>query len=660
MRLLINTSNIQNKQQLFKYIIGFAVILSVVIGIIVLPLTHSANAADTTSFITTWKTDNPGYSNDTSIYIPTYSGEDYNYSVDWNNDGVYDQTGINGGVNHDFGTPGTYTIRISGEFPRIYFKNSGDPEKIIDIKQWGTGAWTSMEGSFYGARNLTISATDLPNLSNVTSMKEMFANAYNFNSDISNWDVSNITDMSNMFNQAAAFNSDISNWNVSNVTNMSDMFTDAIDFNSDISGWNVSSVTDMSGMFRGSRSFNGDLSAWDVSNVKFMKNMFSRTKLSTQNYDKLLTGWSKLNLQPNVEFGAIGARYSESEAARQSIIDDFAWNIVGDGLLGAASLDGITGVGFQNEGGKQIMNITGVNLVNAYDIEEYHDIMFRSFVVLNGIKLPFCSDGVGLDKAQLIAMGGIYINPDLISDTPTCYYAIDGSFNSLMSSTAVRVWLAPDFDTSAPGTVSVNGNTVYGFNQTEPIVNSSPIADTSSIIKRPTFSGTTTPNSTVTVTVHSDPVICTTISDNTGKWSCMLPSDLPEGSHVVNVVVTNPYNEEITFGPYNVYVEKSDTTDNSTNTIITNDSKPQQAASDYNQPVVNTDTPNASNDIAKSSDKEPSQSDNRSSAKGEPILIDKTAPNDSNNILIWVLAAIGSLGAAFITVLIVRRVILRR
>ena len=43
-------------------------------------------------FITTWKTDNPGSSNDTSITIPT-TGAGYNYDVDWDNDGVFNFEG---------------------------------------------------------------------------------------------------------------------------------------------------------------------------------------------------------------------------------------------------------------------------------------------------------------------------------------------------------------------------------------------------------------------------------------------------------------------------------------------------------------------------------------------------------------------------------------
>lgn len=64
-----------------------------------------------TPFITTWKTDNAGTSNSTSITIPT-TGAGYNYDVDWNNDGIFDEFGLTGSVTHDFGVAGTYTIQI--------------------------------------------------------------------------------------------------------------------------------------------------------------------------------------------------------------------------------------------------------------------------------------------------------------------------------------------------------------------------------------------------------------------------------------------------------------------------------------------------------------------------------------------------------------------
>lgn len=82
------------------------------------------------------------------------------------------------------------------------------------------------------------------------------------------------------------------------------------------------------------------------------------------------------------------------------------------------------------------------------------------------------------------------------------------------------------------------------------------------IAVRPTFSGTTTPNSNVLVTVNSNPVTCSTVSDSNGNWSCTLPSDVEPGTHTVLVEVRDPDTNALlhTYGPYTVNVLGDSTT----------------------------------------------------------------------------------------------------
>ena len=103
-----------------------------------------------------------------------------------------------------------------------------------------------------------------PNMdtSNVTNMFAMFAEAENFNGNISKWNTSNVTLMTAMFAWATKFNSDISNWNTSNVYDMGQMFSWAIEFNSDISKWDTTNVKSMQGMFSWVTKFNSDISNW--------------------------------------------------------------------------------------------------------------------------------------------------------------------------------------------------------------------------------------------------------------------------------------------------------------------------------------------------------------------------------------------------------------
>jgi len=219
-------------------------------------------------FITKWQTTTAGE----SITIPTATGETYNYDVNWGDGNT--STAQTGNATHAYAAAGTYTVSITGTFPRIYFNNTGDKDKILEVSRWGTNAWTSMAAAFYGCSKLTLTAPDVPNLSNVTDMYSMFRGATSFNQDISNWDVSSVTDMHSMFRDATSFNQDINSWDVSSVTTMSGMFYGAISFNQDISSWNVSNVTYMSGMFEGATSFNQPLHSWNVSSVTHMSSMF--------------------------------------------------------------------------------------------------------------------------------------------------------------------------------------------------------------------------------------------------------------------------------------------------------------------------------------------------------------------------------------------------
>jgi surface protein len=275
-------------------------------------------AAATDHFVTTWKTDNSGSSNSTSITIPTHPGSTYAYQVDWNNDQDFldvNETTINtGDVTYDFGVAGTYTIRITGTFPRIYFANTGDDEqKIIRIDQWGTNPWTSMESAFTGTSNLSITATDTPNLAGVTSLLGMFAGSgITTNAAMRNWDTSNIQSMDFMFNIAS-------------------------NFNEDISGWDTSSVTSMFFMLNGT-SFNYNIGGWDITNVTDASGLLNNTPMSINNYTATLIGFESQNVQTGIPFGAQGLVFCPSaDTPRSNLILNKGWSITDLGMSTSCS-----------------------------------------------------------------------------------------------------------------------------------------------------------------------------------------------------------------------------------------------------------------------------------------------------------------------------------
>jgi surface protein len=95
----------------------------------------------------------------------------------------------------------------------------------------------------------------------ITDMSDLFLNTA-FNSDINSWDVSQVTTMDNMFKLASAYNMPLDKWDVSNVESMFNMYISTSSFNQDISSWNVSSVVDFGYMFNNAQGFSQDLCAW--------------------------------------------------------------------------------------------------------------------------------------------------------------------------------------------------------------------------------------------------------------------------------------------------------------------------------------------------------------------------------------------------------------
>ena len=237
---------------------------------------------DLSYFVTTWRTGTAGE----SITIPV-GGATGTYTVDWGDGNT--SVDVTGDQTHLYDDAGTHTVRISGDFTRIYLnENTSNADKLVSIERWGDTRWESMISAFHGASNMVYRATDVPVLSDVTSMRYMFYDAQSFNGDLSGWDVSRVTDMVGTFWGASSFNGDLSGWDVSRVTDMTGTFWGTSSFNGDLSGWDVLSVTDMTSMFNGASSFNGDLSGWDVSSVTDMTSMFA----GASSFNGDLSGWN--------------------------------------------------------------------------------------------------------------------------------------------------------------------------------------------------------------------------------------------------------------------------------------------------------------------------------------------------------------------------------
>ena len=271
-----------------------------------------SGGGNTDAFIIEVKTDNAGTSNNNQFQFTGAQG-DYDVVAKQNDIVVATFNDLSNQETITLPSSGVYNLEIKAKevngFNRIAFDNGGDKLKITDIKQWGDVVWSSFNDAFFGCSNMLTTATDVPNLSNVTDMNDMFRNATIAIPDVSNWDVSSVTSMNSMFFGATSANPDVSNWDISSVTSMYYIFSNASSANPDVSNWDVSSVTNMS-------------------------SMLVNSNLSVENLTSIYENWSQLQLQQNVSFDAGTIKYNSSgQAGRDILVNTYNWTIEDGGLV---------------------------------------------------------------------------------------------------------------------------------------------------------------------------------------------------------------------------------------------------------------------------------------------------------------------------------------
>ncbi|HAK76015.1 MAG TPA: hypothetical protein DCM71_03690 [Runella sp.] len=173
--------------------------------------------------------------------------------------------------------PANATIDLSIDpvnFQRININYGTDRQRLMEVKQWGTVAWTSMQRAFYGCSNMTLTATDTPNFAAVTNMSYMFTSCSNFNQSVSNFNTAAVTNMNGMFYGCGSFNQSVSNFNTTAVTDMGYMFAGCRAFNQSVSNFNTTAVKDMGSMFQECVLFNQSVSNFNTAAVTNMSSMF--------------------------------------------------------------------------------------------------------------------------------------------------------------------------------------------------------------------------------------------------------------------------------------------------------------------------------------------------------------------------------------------------
>jgi surface protein len=240
------------------------------------------------AFITRWNLATAG-SGATQLSIGTATSGTVNYYWQQVTGGTATGSGsFSGSTLTITGLPTGATIRLGiypTNFQRININNGADRSRLLDVEQWGSTVWTSMEQAFRDCNNLNITASDIPVLTSCTSMHQMFQRCATLNgpTNINSWNTSAVTNMVEMFEQATLFNQNIGSWNTAAVTNMAEMFRVAIAFNQNIGSWNTGAVTNMTRMFSEAAAFNQNIGSWNTGAVTNMSSMFQQASSFNQN-----------------------------------------------------------------------------------------------------------------------------------------------------------------------------------------------------------------------------------------------------------------------------------------------------------------------------------------------------------------------------------------
>jgi hypothetical protein len=214
---------------------------------------------DTTGyFITQWKTDNPGSTANNQINFKVEAAS--NFTINWGDGNVETFVG-SGDLVHTYSSSGTYNVTVTGQLV-FSMRSNSDSRKLVDILQYGNVTFNNNIRTLYNTSLTSVSATDIPDLSNITTMRAFFMESSSLTSitNFNQWDVSTVTDCINTFYNCTNFNDEIPTF--SGATTTQQMFQFCTSYNNDGQPMPVfDSTTNTSDMFNGANSFDQNVNS---------------------------------------------------------------------------------------------------------------------------------------------------------------------------------------------------------------------------------------------------------------------------------------------------------------------------------------------------------------------------------------------------------------
>ena len=273
-------------------------------------------------------------------FTPVVSGTG-DFDVDWGDGNVDTNISLqtDSRLDHSYSSAGIYEIKITSRTNLSHYNLTASPDvlKWIDVVNWGINSTlTNFSNLFYGANSLTsISATDVPDLSNVTNFNGMLRGSA-INYDFSSWDFTNGTTFTFFALSATAINSSIGGNNFSNMT-LGQSFYQGVTTNTS-SLANLTLGGNVSYFFYNTSNFSfNTLTNVDFSNVTDATGFFDNSGLTDTDYRNFLTdltGWNGTTaiktLQSNVKMDFDNAKFEfggQSEDIKNYLLNTKGWTI---------------------------------------------------------------------------------------------------------------------------------------------------------------------------------------------------------------------------------------------------------------------------------------------------------------------------------------------
>ena len=239
-----------------------------------------------------------------------FSGSGYGATVDWGDGQKTTLSATPYNTEHIYATAGIYRISIDSEefYPYIFFNNTGDKLKLIEINSWGRAKHTNLTNSYFGCENMECRAIDSAKLIDNPSVTQAFRGC----------------------KKMTKINT--KDWILTGTTSLNVLFFDCslLESVGDISGWNTINVASFNNTFGNCPKLKGDFSSLKINAATSLANQFTLADinvLGTLNYDKLLISYADQTINSGLSF-KIASKYSTGES-----IGGFATSTVANRLI---------------------------------------------------------------------------------------------------------------------------------------------------------------------------------------------------------------------------------------------------------------------------------------------------------------------------------------